>query len=45
MAGTRLGRVTVRHARHGEAPRARAASSARGSRRHHMVPTVRTTSP
>ena len=32
-------------ARIGEAPSARAASTARGSRRDHMVPTVRTTSP
>ena len=45
MAGTRLGRVTVRQARQGEAPRVRAASTARGSSRAHMVPTVRTTRP
>ena len=45
MAEARAGRVTVAKARIGEAPSARAASTARGSRRDHMVPTVRTTSP
>ena len=45
MAGASAGRVTVAKALIGEAPSARAASTARGSSRDHMVPTVRTTSP
>ena len=45
IAGANAGRVTVAKARIGEAPSARAASTARGSSRDHMVPTVRTTSP
>ncbi|MNW68613.1 hypothetical protein D3C74_474200 [compost metagenome] len=43
MAGASDGSVTDRNARQGEAPRARAASSARGSRCSQSPPTVRTT--
>ena len=43
IAGARAGSVTVAKTRNPEAPRVRAASSARGSRRAQSVPTVRTT--
>lgn len=43
IAGASAGRVTPTNARHGGAPSARAACSARGSSRSHRLPTVRTT--
>jgi hypothetical protein len=42
-AGPSEGRVTVHQTRHGPAPSALAACSARGSSRSHNPPTVRTT--
>ena len=43
IAGASWGSVTVRNARHGEAPRVRAASVWRGSSAFHSAPTWRTT--
>ena len=43
IAGVSAGSVTVRNARHGDAPSARAACSARGSSRSQSPPTARTT--